>query len=76
MSLHSIQDRLERNRAEREAVLADVEREVATARDAIMSKAFNRLAQVEPNATLDYAVDQLGRVWRDAWPFDLPEGER
>jgi hypothetical protein len=69
MSIHSLADLRERNRAAADSVLAEVAREVQAARDTIMSSALRRLAAADPQATLDPTVERLGRIWVEAWPF-------
>ena len=74
MTIHSMSDHRARQRAAADAVLADVEREVIAARDAIMSRALTRLSKADPYATLEPTVERLGQVWRDAWPFGSAGG--
>ena len=75
MSIHSLSDRRERDRAAADAMFQSIEREVLDARDAIMARALRRLAAADPRATLTPIVDRLGEIWRDAWPFSQ-EGAR
>ena len=69
MSIHSLADRIERNRAAADEVFVEIEGEIVAARDEIMASALRRLAKADPTATIEPLVDRLGTLWRDAWPF-------
>ena len=75
MSIHSLNDRRERNRAAADAAFAEIEREVAEARDAIMARALRTISTADPQATVSPIIDRLGAIWCDAWPFGR-EGAR
>lgn len=69
MTILSMAERRDRQRAAADATYADIEREVIAARDRIMTQALRRLADADPQSTLEPAVERLGQIWRDAWPF-------
>lgn len=71
MTVYSLDDVRDRRRAAADAVFAQVEREVIAGRDAIMASALRRLAQADPLLTVEPALQRLGRIWREAWPYDV-----
>ena len=69
MSVCNLSDYRERQRAAAESAYAEIERQVFAARDAIMAQGLRRLAAADPHTTLETAVERLGRIWREAWPY-------
>lgn len=71
MTIHSLDDVRDRRRIAVDDVFLEVERQVRDARDTIMASALRRLAQADPSMTIEPAVQRLGCLWRDAWPYDV-----